>query len=387
MESQPPQGQQSPDPQKAFSSPLPPPRPGMGGGQAPPPQRPGAPAAPGYPPMYAPMPYPAYPPPAPRHGFVRGIFVTLATTIFGLSLMLNIYLLVINGLLSSAGTSQSTTIVEGSIGEKIAVIPVDGIIDDSMFEAVEEMIQRAEDDASVKAVIFEIDTPGGSVTASDQIYQRIRQFQADQGIPVISSMGGLATSGGYYVACATSHIVAQRTTLTGNIGVLLPRYDASELMGKLGVRENTVESTGSPFKNAGSMFTQDTPEETAYFQSLIDEAYGQFTSVVKEGREGKLKAEMDAIANGKVYSGPEAKKLGLVDQVGYLTDAISHASSAAGLSNPTVVRYEKTPSFSDLILGAQGSARPAAPGVTVHVSPEMLSQLQAPRLMYLWRGQ
>lgn len=359
----------------------------MGGGQAPPPQRPQAPAAPGYPPMYAPMPYP-YPPPPPRHGFVRGIFVTLATTIFGLSLMLNIYLLIINGLLSSSGTSQTTTIVEGSIGQKIAVIPVDGIIDDSLFEAVEEMIQRAEDDASVKAVIFEIDTPGGSVTSSDELYQRIRQFQADNAqVPVISAMGGLATSGGYYVACATSHIVAQRTTLTGNIGVLLPRYDASQLMNKIGVRENTVESTGSPFKNAGSMFTTDTPEETAYFQSLIDEAFVQFKSVVRDGRQGKLKEELDAIANGKVYSGPEAMKLGLVDQVGYLTDAIIHASSVAGLSNPTVIRYEKTPSFSDLILGAQGSARPAAPGVTVHVSPEVLSQLQTPRLMYLWRGQ
>jgi protease-4 len=360
------------------------------GGAMPPhgmPPRPGGPVPPM--PPFGMMP-PMYPPPQPpqqRHTFVRGIFVTLATTIFGFSLMLNIYLLLLGGVMSSRGSSRTNIVIPGDPTQKVALVPLNGLIDDSQYEKFDRVMDTVEKDKSVKAVVVEIDSPGGTVTASDLIYHRLVQFRKERpGVPVVASMGSLAASGGYYAACGTSYIFAQRTTLTGNIGVLMPRYNVSDLMKKLGVSENTIESTGARYKNAGSMFRPEDPQETKYFQELIDQAFGQFKAVVSEGRKDKLTQPLDEVANGKIYIADDAFKLGLIDKVGYMEDAVAYAASTAGLSKPSAVRYQETPSLSDLLLGAQSKSNTKSPGVTLQISPEMLDRLGTPRLMYLWRG-
>lgn len=379
------------DPNGAFSNPVPPPPgAGMGAGGAMPP-RPSTPVPPPMPPMQPmpPMMYPMMAPPPPRrHGFVRGILVTLATTIFGFSLMLNLYLILASGFLSGGESSRTTTIVKGEADQLIALVPIDGIITDAEYDRFNRYMNRMEEDGSAKALIIEINTPGGSVNASDRIYNRVQRFKKKhEKTPVIVSMGALATSGGYYSACAGDYIVAQRTTLTGNIGVLMPNYNVSDLVKKLGVSDTTIVSSGTPFKDAGSMMKPENPASRQYLQDIIDQAFGQFKSVVVEGREGKLKKKIDEIANGKVYTAEDALKLGLIDQVGYLEDAIAYASQTAGLTKPEVVRYHDNPSLRDLFVGAEGKSTLPAGGLTVHVSPEMIDRLTTPRLMYVWRGE
>ena len=328
-----------------------------------------------------------YPPPRPRHSFTRGILVTLATTIFGFSLLLNLYMLLVGGILSGGDSSSAEVIRLGEDSQRIAVVPISGIIMDAEFERFNRLLKAAEKDG-VKAMIVEIDSPGGAVTASDMIYNRLVQFRKDNpGVPVTATMGSMATSGGYYAACGADYIIAQRTTMTGNIGVLLPRYNISDLAKRVGVQETTIESSGTPFKNAGSMFEPETAEDTAYFRELIDDAFAQFKSVVRDARLGKLKKPLDEIANGKVYMAQRALDLGLIDQIGYLNDAIDQIATAASLSKPMAVRYSERPSLTRMLLGAQSQSSVSGRGVTLQISPEVMERFSSPRMMYLWRGQ
>ena len=381
---QPPPGQGPIDPRGAFAPPPPP-----TGGAVPPP--PGGWTPPPMPPMMPPPMYYGPPPKARGGGFVRGVFVTLATTIFGLSLTLNIYLLLASGFLG--GSSQrSSDLVEGDPMQKIAIIPIKGVIMDDASAQFARFLKQAEADSAVKAIVLEIDSPGGSVTASDEIFHRIERFRADHpSKPVIVSMAGLAASGGYYVACGGDYVFAQPTTLTGNIGVLLPQYNVSELFDKWGIEETTITSQGAPFKNAGSMFRPESPEERAYLQGIADKAFAQFKGVVSKGRTGRLKKPLVEIANGKIFMADDAKALGLVDDVGYLHDAYKHAATKAGLSNPTVVRYQDPPTLMDMLMsgksnvsGAGASGSVTINGINVNASD--VYEMTTPRLMYLWRG-
>jgi protease-4 len=157
-------------------------------------------------------------------------------------------------------------------------------------------------------------------------------------------------------------------------------------MSKLGISETTIASTGARFKNAGSMFKPDDPVETAYFQNLIDQAFTQFKGVVSDGREGKLKEKIDVIANGKVYTALEASSYGLIDEIGYLRDAITAAAKKAGVSNYAAIRFEEQPRLSDLLFGSESRSTVPERGMTLHISPEVLDRMVTPRLMYLWRG-
>jgi protease-4 len=296
-------------------------------------------------------------------------------------------------------------VVEGSGADKIAVVPVAGIIDENMSKIFDAFLDQAEKDEQVKGVIVEIDSPGGTVTASDEMYARLLRFKQDKKVPVVVSMGSLATSGGYYTACAGDHIFAQETTLTGNIGVLMPRFNFHKLMDKWGVEENTIVSEGAVYKNAGSTFSEEQPHETKYLQSIADSMFKRFKDVVVAGRGTKLQAlnlKIEQVADGRAFTATEAKANGLVDDIGYLGDAITHTAKAAGLTNPPVFRYTlPNPGLLTVLFGANGSSLPASnarysgsgPGITVNhgvnvnVDRKLLEELAAPRVLYLWRGQ
>ncbi|MBC7783806.1 MAG: signal peptide peptidase SppA [Burkholderiales bacterium] len=346
-----------------------------------------------YPPVF--FPPPMYYPPQPSRGggggFARAIFTTLAVSILGFSITLNIYLLIAQGFFSgSAGSVGRTVITDGDTATMIAVVPVHGAIRDKTATHFREILKELEADASLKAIVIDMNSPGGTVTASDDIYEQILDFKRNRGIPIFVAISELGTSGGYYVSCAADQVFAQRTTWTGNIGVLIPRINLAKLGEKYGIEDQTVTSTGATFKNAGSPLKSDTPEQTAYWQGLTDEAFAVFKSVVMTGR--KLdQATVDRIANGKVYTGNEALKLKLVDSIGNLEDAVGAAAARAGVSRPHVVRLERHLSFMEALSGeeksesALGSIRVG--NTEVKLDQRLLDNIISPRPLYLWSGQ
>jgi len=343
------------------------------------------------------MPPAFYPPPPPQKsggGFARAIFTTLATTILGLSLALNVYLLIFSGVMKSSSGARAETIIDGDYSQQVAVYPIHGIIDDDMSRQFDKELTEAEKDSTIKAIVLHIDTPGGGVTASDEIYARILRFKESKKVPVVATMASLGTSGGYYIACAADHVFAEETTLTGNIGVLQEGFNVSELCQKWGIKETTIVPEGAPYKNAGSMFQPERPEDVKYMRDMVEQAFGRFKLIVKQGRGSKLAKPIDQIANGKVYQGPDARKLGLVDDIGYAHDAYTKAAGLANLSNMRVVMYERMPSLFGLFGATKTGSTPSASSIgslnigasDVHFNSNTLRELLTPKLLYLGRG-
>ena len=231
------------------------------------------------------------------------------------------------------------------------------------------------------------------------MYHRLQVFKdnmktANRTVPVIVSMGGMATSGGYYVSCGGDYIFAEPATMTANIGVLMPRFNISALMDKYGVKETTIVGTGGEFKNLGSMFQPENDKATAYLQGLVDATLNQFKKVVTDGRKGHLPADTSNIFNGRVYMANDALKLGLIDKIGYHEEAYAYAKTAANSPDAKVVRYQP-PSTLEKLLGADSQSTVPAMGahsgsnVTingVNLDVRQLAGLLAPRPMYLWEG-
>lgn len=243
---------------------------------------------------------------------------------------------------------------KGDSGNKIAVIPIEGVIleggSGGLFggggvdpvSLVEDGLRRAKDDEKVVAVILEVNSPGGGVTASDYIYDAIKRFKKESGKPVVVFMKDLAASGGYYVSAPADHIVASPTTLTASIGVIIQGFNFhGTLTEVVKGQDATVKAGGN--KAMGSMFAdpkgQDYIEGRQILQTLADEMHGRFKGIVKEGRGGKLKADWETYADGRIVSASQAKEIGLVDEIGYFADARKKAESLAGVEDATVVEY------------------------------------------------
>lgn len=383
MTQQLPPGQGPIDPRSAFAPPPPP-----GGGQ-------GGAAGGGFPPPgYRPPPM-FYPPPPPRSGGVgRVVFLIFLLLLLAGSILLN-FLLGGSLLMGDAldhGFNQSV-ITSGDSSQQVAVIPIDGVITDDTRAKFDRLMNHLDQDKSVKALVLEIDSPGGEVTPSDEMYARIMKFKQDHaGVQVAASMRGMAASGAYYAACGADHLVAEQTTITGSIGVLWPRYNLTDLMDKWGVKDTTIVSTGTPYKAAGSPFQTANLQTEHYLQGLVDSAFTRFKSVVAKSRTTNLKPGIDGIANGKAYTAQEALDNGLIDQIGYLDAAVSWAAAAAHLASPNVVRYEERVTFMDRLPFVQSQLNGAKSqgvninGVNVNVDRRALDSLAHPRMMYLWRG-
>jgi protease-4 len=330
--------------------------------------------------------------------FTRAIFTTLATTIFGVSLALNLYLLLWSGLMAggSSGTvSRQEVVIAGDVKQKVVVIGVKGVITGATFKRFDEMIAQAEEDKDLKALVIDIDTPGGAVTASDQIHNRIQKFKAKiagsgRTVPVVATIGALGTSGGYYVACAADYVFTEPTGLTGNIGVILPRFNVSKLVEKYGIEETTIASTGATYKNAGSMFKPENERDTAYIQKIADDAFASFKSVVATGRKGKLKAPMAEVADGRAFLAADALKMGLIDEVGTASDAYAYVAKQVGLGKPHVVRYEPPASLMEALLGggaeSMGNVSVGYVNGELRLGADAVNELLTPRLLYLWRA-
>ncbi len=254
---------------------------------------------------------------------------------------------------------------------KIAIVEVHGAINETSTAHILKQIRQARDDGSVLGVILRVDSPGGTVSGSDQIWREVSSLKA-LNKPVIASFGGIAASGGYYVSAPVDLIFAEPTSMTGSIGVKMELPQLEGLLNKLGVDFATI--TTGEWKDSGSMYRTISDIERARWKQLLDVAHARFVRVVAQGRKLTLEAA-EALANGKVLSVDEAIALKLVDRVGYLDDAIAHLQTKLGLETPRVVQYAKPATLADTLFPGMLKA-PA-------VQEQILDRLQTPVMMYL----
>ena len=219
-------------------------------------------------------------------------------------------------------------------GDGVGVLQIEGAIDDSQTVLTE--LKRLREMPWVKAIVVRIDSPGGAVAPTQEIFEEILRSKKQK--PFIASMGGMATSGGYYIAAACDQIIANPGTLTGSIGVIMQLTNVEELMKKIGVRGVNVKS--GPNKDIGSPFQTLSPEGREILQSLVDNVHSQFVAAVAKGRSME-EAQVRKLADGRIYSGAQAQQLGLVDQFGTLQDAIELAAKRAGIETEPAIYYSK----------------------------------------------
>lgn len=269
----------------------------------------------------------------------------------------------------TAGPRLQETLLEnnGSVN-KIAVIDLDGIITSaatqkggySMPELIQAQLDRASSDSKVKAVVLRVDSPGGEVLASDDIYRALVDFQRKSGKPVITSMGSLAASGGYYVSSASRWIVANQLSLTASIGVIMHTWNYRGLMDKIGLRPVVYKSGKFKDMLSGERSpSQIPPEEHAMVQKLINQTFHRFETVVAEGRarahrenkdQGKaLASDWKDYADGRVLSGTQAYNLGFVDELGDFDAAVAKAKEIVGIRNANLIQYRQEYSLADFL--------------------------------------
>lgn len=230
--------------------------------------------------------------------------------------------------------------------EKVAVIRVEGPILDSE-QTIKELKAFAEDPL-VRAIVVRIDSPGGGVAPSQEIYNAVRRVRKENNKTVVASMGTVAASGGYYIAVATDRILANPGTLTGSIGVIMQMANFEELLEKIGVKNVVVKS--GKFKDVGSPFRPMQEEDRQVLQSLMDQVHRQFIDAVADGRSLDS-AEVEPLADGRVFTGQQAKSLLLVDEIGDLQDAIRLAGELGGIQGePRVIEPQKPFTFRDLLV-------------------------------------
>ena len=267
-------------------------------------------------------------------------------------------------------------------GDKVAIVSVTGaILGGDGF--VRSQLEQIEEDESVKAIVLRVDSPGGTVSGSDEIHHRLAKLAEKRSLPVVVSMGGIAASGGYYVAMANRAaddvIYAEPATLTGSIGVIIPHFDISQALRKYDVRDDSI--TSGPLKEMLSPTKDRTPElaekERKLLQELVDDMYRRFKEIVKAGRPKLDDAAIDRVATGQIFTARQALEAGLVDRIGFLEDAIERAVELAGLTETTarVVKYTKPKGLLDEVLGG------AVPGSRVDLAA--IAELTTPRGWYL----
>lgn len=261
---------------------------------------------------------------------------TLLYFLLGLA-TLGVLSLVLGRYLSDGGLDGGT--------ETIAMVEVTGTIMDSK-EIVRQLSQYRRDD-DIKAIILRIDSPGGAVAPSQEIYDEILRVRADHK-KIYASMGSLAASGGYYIAAATDRIFANPGTLTGSIGVIMAFSNAEQLMKKIGLEPEVVKS--GKYKDVGSPFRKMQPHERRYLQKVVDDVHQQFIEAVAKGRNMSTR-EARKLADGRVFTGRQALKLKLVDELGGLEDVIAQLGKDAGIQGRPKVIWEEPPKgFLDWLL-------------------------------------
>lgn len=316
---------------------------------------------------------------------------------------------ILNGVLGLAAAAKSgggfgsqvnldgykAQLVDGkeSSEEFIAIVPVQGMIMEAPSEEtlgkgslsrLNKLLSKLEKQENLKGVILLVDSPGGGVTTSDLMHHSLLRFKQKTKLPVLALFQDVAASGGYYVAMGADHIMAHRTSITGSIGVISHFYNMTDLMSKVGMKVETVKSLNNEgkesFKDIGSPYRPMRPAERLLIQQMITSMWQRFTEVVAEGRKGKLsKKEVEALADGRIFTGPEALERKLIDSVGYPEEAYDKIREMAKSPDAKILRFTKEKDWEDLFSAQTGIKVPGAQALDRLVSEEA-------RFLYLWDG-
>lgn len=283
--------------------------------------------------------------------------------------------------------------VEGHGAAKILLLDLSGMLGEDLpglslttppprvplLARVQEELRKAEKDSSVKALIMRINSPGGTITASDTVYREIHEFKRRTGMPVIAVIMDVGASGGYYAALAADTIVAHPTAVTGSIGVVMLTMNAQGLMEKIGVSPLAIKS--GPMKDAGSPFRALSADERAVFQGVIDDMYARFVTLIAKTRH-LPEARVRGFADGRIYTAEQALSLGLVDRVGYLDEVVDMAKKAAHVEAARVIMYHRPREYRASIYAGTPAAPPSAAAAVAQLAG--LLGGTAARFMYLW---
>ena len=324
---------------------------------------------------------------APRRRGVWGcLLVSFLLVVLCFSLMLNMGLM---AMVPGDFFSQSESTVReryhslNRFGrEKIAVIDVEGAIMETEGGFVKKQIDQVLKDDAVKGVVLRVNSPGGTVSASDYLLHHLKEMKTAREIPLVVSMGGICASGGYYVSMAVGDspdtIYAEPTTWTGSIGVVIPHYDLSGLLTEWKIADDSIKS--APLKTMGSPTKPMTEEEKAVLQGLVDDSFKRFKEIVVAGRPvfKDDNAALDKVTTGQVFTADQAVTDKIVDRIGFVEDAIDRVIEMAGLDkeNVRVVKYVKPPTFADALFGSQSQSQ----GLNLAA----LADLSVPQAYYIY---
>ncbi len=282
-------------------------------------------------------------------------------------------------------------VVSGEGADKILLIDISRVITgqeeedalgvkrrDSTTARVREELDKAAKDDRVRAVVLRINSPGGTVTASDIVFHQVMEFKARRRVPVVAQMLDMATSGGYYVALAADEIVASPTTVTGSVGVVMYGLNLAGLLQKLGVKNQTLKA--GERKDMGSPLREMTPEEAGILQAVLTQMHQRFLMLVGQQRPGMSPEALRSIADGRIVTAEQALQLHMVDRIGYLDDTLASVAQRAGLVRARVVMYRRPEQFAENIY-----SRAAVPG-QINLMNVDLGGLaySGPQFMYLW---
>jgi len=279
------------------------------------------------------------------------------------------------------------------VSDKILVLDVDGVLmnargdglfgpDDNPLALFVEKLDKAEKDPKVRAVALRINSPGGSVTATDLMYRRLVEFKKDRTIPVVALIEDVGASGGYYLACGADTIMVTPTSVTGSIGVIVQLFSLAGTMEKLGITARAL--TSGPMKDMASPFKPLDENDQKVLQALVDEFYGRFLKVVTAGRPGLGADKVKTLADGRIYTGTQAVSNGLADATGDMKDAVAEAKKRAGLKAAKVVMYGRPWGYR-----ANVYSRSPLDGAKVNLlnlTPTDVAAWLRPQFLYLWTG-
>ncbi len=281
------------------------------------------------------------------------------------------------------------TVVHGTSGPKVLLLDVDGVISDrdstgpfgiggseSTVARVREQLDKAAKDGQVEGLLLRVNSPGGTVTASDVVYRDIKAFKTAKDVPVVVQMMGVAASGGYYIAMAGDVVMAHPTTVTGSIGVISSGINFAGLMERYGVADQTI--TAGELKDAGSPLRPMTAEERAYLQAVIDDLHDRFREVVDEGRPALSAERVETLADGRVFTANQAEADGLIDGIGYLPDAVREMERRLDVSSLRLVSYHREREYRANYYST--SPAPTSQGQLA----QALGLGQGPSFLYLW---
>lgn len=341
-------------------------------------------------------------PPPKKSSFLRRLFLTVLVLLLIFSLMANFWMSALLGAKFEEGFDRAV-VTQGSEDATVAIYNIEGVVNDAMAQKFEKFAREALKNDKIKAIVLRVDSPGGTVSASDRIHQEILKLKSEGKKKIVVSMGSLAASGGYYISAPADEIIAEPTTLTGSIGVIMEWLVFKGTLDKIGVEPVVMKSThAKEWKDELSPLQKPTDPQKVHLQSMLDEMQSRFEQVVRDGRQdaghkSKLhfgvnispmadetqpateRADL-APFNGQIFSAAKAKELGLVDDIGYLEMAINRAKTLAGLKDPKVVKYETHKGLFERMMENRASAG-------LSIDPKLVEDVQTPRIMMIWKVQ